>query len=238
MPRRYTQFFNHSNITDRFLEKKSEQRPKRNRFPFSPSFDRVGDNGFVNSCIFAAAMNIVQYVLAEHLAIVQTMHHLEADIASAGQRILAALKRGNKIFLAGNGGSAADAQHIAAEFTGRFERERRGLPAMALTTDTSALTAISNDYGFERVYSRQIEALADPGDIFIAISTSGNSPNILTAIEAAHFMQMEIIGLSGRDGGDMRGKCHDLIVIPSRSTARIQEMHILVGHIWCAMVDG
>lgn len=182
-------------------------------------------------------MTTVEYLLAEHLAVAQTMHHLAADIEQAGQCIAAALRRGNKVLLCGNGGSAADAQHIAAELTGRFEVMRRAYPAIALTTDTSALTAIGNDYGFEKIFARQVEALGEPGDVLIAISTSGNSPNILAAMAAATQLQMEVIGLVGRDGGAMRSLCNLSVVIRVKSTARIQEMHILVGHIWCAMVD-
>lgn len=144
---------------------------------------------------------------------------------------------GKKLLIAGNGGSAADAQHIAAEFTGRYVKERKALPAIALSTDTSALTAISNDYGFEQVFARQVEALAQPGDLFLAISTSGNSANILRAIESAKKMNCKVLGLSGRDGGKMKDLCDLNIVIPSEITARIQEMHMLIGHIFCKAVD-
>ncbi len=144
---------------------------------------------------------------------------------------------GAKVLLAGNGGSAADAQHIAAELVGRFVKQRKALPAIALTVDTSALTAISNDYGYEMVFQRQIEAFARPSDLFIAISTSGNSPNILRALEAAKEMGCKTLGLSGRDGGLMNDLCDLNIVIPENNTARIQEMHILIGHILCNAVD-
>lgn len=144
---------------------------------------------------------------------------------------------GKKLLIAGNGGSAADAQHIAAEFTGRYVKERKALPAIALSTDTSALTAISNDYGFEQVFARQVEALAQPGDLFLAISTSGNSANILKAIESAKKMNCKVLGLSGRDGGKMNALCDLNIVVPSDITARIQEMHMLIGHIFCKAVD-
>ncbi|WP_316749816.1 D-sedoheptulose 7-phosphate isomerase [Pedobacter gandavensis] len=144
---------------------------------------------------------------------------------------------GGKVLLAGNGGSAADAQHIAAELTGRFVKERKALPAIALTVDTSALTAISNDYGYERVFARQIEAFAQPKDLFIAISTSGNSPNILSALRTAKELGCTTIGLSGRTGGSMNDLCDLNIVIPEENTARIQEMHILIGHILCKAVD-
>jgi len=144
---------------------------------------------------------------------------------------------GGKVLIAGNGGSAADAQHIAAELTGRYVKDRKALPAIALTVDTSALTAISNDYGFERVFARQVEAFARPGDLFIAISTSGNSPNIIHALHTARELGCKIIGLSGRDGGQMNNLCDLNIIIPDAVTARIQEMHILIGHIFCKAVD-
>ncbi len=144
---------------------------------------------------------------------------------------------GNKLLIAGNGGSAADAQHIAAEFTGRFVKERKPLPAIALSTDTSALTAIGNDYGFEQVFARQLEALAQPGDLFLAISTSGNSGNVLQALASAKKMDCKTLGLSGRDGGKMNELCDLNIVIPSDITARIQEMHMLIGHVFCKAVD-
>ncbi|KIO78736.1 phosphoheptose isomerase [Pedobacter lusitanus] len=144
---------------------------------------------------------------------------------------------GGKILVAGNGGSAADAQHIAAELTGRYVKERKALPAIALTVDTSALTAISNDYGFERVFARQLEAFAGPDDLFIAISTSGNSPNIIQALHTARELGCKTIGLSGRDGGQMNNLCDLNIIVPDDVTARIQEMHILIGHIFCKAVD-
>jgi D-sedoheptulose 7-phosphate isomerase len=151
--------------------------------------------------------------------------------------VIDVLQSGGKVLIAGNGGSAADAQHIAAELTGRYVKERIGLPAIALTVDTSALTAISNDYGFAKVYSRQLSALARPEDLFIAISTSGNSANIIDALELAKTIKCKTLGLSGRDGGKMNDLCDLNIVIPSDTTARIQEMHILIGHIFCKAVD-
>ena len=162
---------------------------------------------------------------------------LSGDIEAACEMIASVIKNGNKVLLAGNGGSAADAQHIAAELTGRFVKERRALPGIALTVDTSALTAIANDYGYDVVFSRQIEALAQPGDLFIGISTSGNSQGILNAFDAAKKMGCKTLGLSGRDGGKMTGRCDLNIVVPSQITARIQEMHILIGHILCKAVD-
>ncbi len=159
------------------------------------------------------------------------------DVEKASRIAIETLKNGNKILLCGNGGSAADAQHIAAELTGRYKSERRGLPGIALTTDTSALTAISNDYGYEKVFDRQVEALANKGDLLIAISTSGNSLNILSAFKTAKELGCQTIGLSGRDGGLMSDACDLNIIIPSDDTPRIQEMHILIGHTICQAID-
>ncbi|REJ78512.1 MAG: D-glycero-beta-D-manno-heptose 1-phosphate adenylyltransferase [Acidobacteria bacterium] len=151
--------------------------------------------------------------------------------------ILRSISDGNKVLICGNGGSAADAQHIAAEFVGRYETERKALPAVALTTDTSALTALSNDYGFEKVFKRQVEALATAGDVLIAISTSGNSPNVIAAMMKAREMSCSIVGLTGAGGGKFASLCDACVMIPSERTARIQEGHIAVGHIWCEFVD-
>lgn len=159
------------------------------------------------------------------------------EIYTVGKKIIAAYKKGNKTLLAGNGGSAADAQHIAAEFVSRFYFDRPGLPSIALTTDTSILTAIGNDYGYEKLFRRQLEANGVPGDIFIGISTSGNSPNIIKALEICKERDILAIGLSGRSGGKMAELCDHCLKMPSMSTPRIQECHILVGHILCAMVE-
>jgi D-sedoheptulose 7-phosphate isomerase len=162
---------------------------------------------------------------------------LAGDIETACTMITTAIKNGHKVLLAGNGGSAADAQHIAAELSGRFVKDRKALPGIALTTDTSALTSIANDYGYEHVFSRQLEALATAGDLFIGISTSGNSQGILNAFASAREIGCKTLGLSGRDGGKMNGICDLNVVVPSDVTARIQEMHILMGHILCKAVD-
>ena len=176
--------------------------------------------------------------LKDHQQLIQkVIELLEGDIAAGCEMIASAIKNGHKVLLAGNGGSAADAQHIAAELSGRFVKERKALPGIALTVDTSALTAIANDYGYNHVFSRQVEALAQPGDLFIGISTSGNSQGILNAFEAATNAGCKTLGLSGRDGGKMNGICDLVIVVPSQVTARIQEMHILIGHILCKAVD-
>jgi D-sedoheptulose 7-phosphate isomerase len=158
-------------------------------------------------------------------------------IESCGNIIVEALKNGNKILLCGNGGSAGDAQHIATEITGRFEAERRGLPAIALTTDTSAITAIANDFGFERIFSRQVEALAKEGDVLIGITTSGNSPNIIAAVMEARNIGCKTIGLTGEKGKKIASLCDASVLVPSGRTARIQEAHITIGHLWCEMVD-
>lgn len=186
-------------------------------------------------------MDTSQYILDEfsaHQDVLQkTLEVLENTIKDAGELIVATLQAGNKILLFGNGGSAADAQHIATELTGRYKTERRGLPAIALTTDTSALTAIGNDYGFDRIFDRQVEAIGRPGDLLIGISTSGNSRNVLRALAYGKDHSMNTLGFSGRNGGEMINLCDINLIIPSDDTARIQEMHILVGHILCGIVD-
>jgi D-sedoheptulose 7-phosphate isomerase len=158
-------------------------------------------------------------------------------IRQAAELMYRCVKEGNKILFFGNGGSASDSQHMAAEFVGRYERERRGLPAIALTTDTSILTAVGNDYGFETVFRRQIEALGKKGDVAFGISTSGNSPNVLLGIQKAKELGLSTIVLSGRDGGKMKGLADISIVIPTQKTSRIQECHIMIGHILCERID-
>lgn len=161
-------------------------------------------------------------------------------IERASEHLLKGLRCRNKVLSCGNGGSAADAQHFASELVNRFERERPGLPAIALTTDTSALTSIANDYHYEFVFSRQVQALGNPGDILLAISTSGNSASIVRAIEAAHTHGMRIIALTGRDGGKIAPLLteHDVeIRVPANNTARIQEVHLLVIHCLCDLLD-
>ncbi len=161
-------------------------------------------------------------------------------IARAAQMIVGQLLQDGKILACGNGGSAADAQHFAAEMINRFERERPGLPAIALTTDSSTLTSIANDFHFDEVFSRQIRALGQPGDLLLAITTSGHSPNLAAAVDAAHDKEMLVVALTGRDGGEVADRLHpgDLeIRVPAESTARIQEVHILVIHCLCDLVD-
>jgi len=165
---------------------------------------------------------------------------LSRPIADAAQALLACVTSGGKILACGNGGSAADAQHFAAELVGRFERERPELAAIALTTDTSILTAVANDYGFNAIFSRQVRALGQAGDVLLAISTSGNSPNVLAAIEAAHEREMVVVGLSGRSGGKMAQALRDTdvhVCVPHDRTSRIQEVHLLTLHCLCDAVD-
>ena len=167
----------------------------------------------------------------------KTIEVMIPEIEEASKIVIDTLKSGNKVLLCGNGGSASDAQHISAELTGRYKTERKALSAIALNTDSSAMTAISNDYGYDRVFDRQVEALARDGDLLIAISTSGNSMNILSALAVAKLLGCRTIGLSGKDGGDMNRLSHLNLVVPSDDTPRIQEMHILIGHIICQAVD-
>ena len=157
-------------------------------------------------------------------------------VARVARTMAVCLARGGKILLCGNGGSAADAQHLAAEFVNRFQIERPPLPALALTTDTSALTAIGNDYGFEKVFAKQVQALAGPGDVVVGISTSGNSPNVLAALRAARDKGCVTVGLAGRNGAIVP-LCDYALLVPSDRTAHIQEVHATIGHLLCKLVD-
>lgn len=159
------------------------------------------------------------------------------QILKIGGLMIDALKLGKHILVAGNGGSAADAQHFAAELAGKFEKVRKGLPALALTTNTSNITAIGNDFSFDQIFSRQIDALGRPGDVFVGISTSGNSKNIMYAMQTSKKKGLNTIGLLGNQGGAIKDLCNISLIIPSQSTARIQECHILVIHILSAMID-
>lgn len=162
---------------------------------------------------------------------------IASDIEKAISACKACIASGRKILFIGNGGSAADAQHLAAEFVGRYEKNRPPLPAIALTTDTSALTCIANDYDFASVFDRQVEALTEEGDILIAISTSGNSPNVLQAIKKAKFKKATVIGFTGKGGGQMSSECDICLTVPSNKTSHIQEAHIAIGHMICEAVD-
>jgi len=162
---------------------------------------------------------------------------LRTQILEAVATCVASLRAGNKILFCGNGGSAADAQHWAGELVSRFYFDRPGLSAVALTPDTSILTAIGNDYGYERVFSRQVEAIGTPGDVLVAISTSGKSPNILAAIAAARAKSIKVIGFSGATGGAMKGDCDLCFCVPCADTPRIQEGHEFIGHVLCALIE-
>jgi D-sedoheptulose 7-phosphate isomerase len=178
--------------------------------------------------------------LAGHVALFEEMDGLAAVVREAGNEMARALEIEGKVFFCGNGGSAADAQHMAAELTGRFVRERRPLAGIALTTDTSAITAIANDYGYERVFARQLEALATIDDCLVVLSTSGNSPSVIEAARSARNidgMGIPVIGLLGRTGGNVRALCTTAICVPSDVTARIQEAHGFIGHALCAHVE-
>jgi len=159
-------------------------------------------------------------------------------ILSQGNHMADCLTSGGKILICGNGGSAADAQHFAAELSGRYVRERRALAGVALTTDTSALTAIGNDYGFDKIFARQLEALGRAGDLFVGISTSGNSENIVQAVKTAQSLGIRTLGLLGRDGGRLKSLMDDCLIVSSDITARIQEIHIMIVHFWCEILDG
>ena len=172
-----------------------------------------------------------------HIKVANAMTNLVPSIEIAANSAIQTLKNGGKILICGNGGSAADSQHIAAELTGRYKRERKGLAAIALTTDTSALSAIGNDYGYEFVFSRQLEALAKEGDLLWGISTSGKSANVVNALKLAKEMGCKTLGFSGRDGGVMKELCDILLISPSDDTARIQEMHLLMAHIICDLIE-
>jgi D-sedoheptulose 7-phosphate isomerase len=175
--------------------------------------------------------------LAEHQALFNTLAPLQEGVARIAQRWAQALRAGGKIMLCGNGGSAADSQHIAAELTGRFLGERRPLAGLALSTDSSALTCIGNDYGFDAIFERQVVGLGRAGDVLVLISTSGKSANVLRAAQAARDMGITTIGLLGRDGGPLLALCDDAVIVPSQVTARIQEAHIFIGHCWCTQVE-
>jgi D-sedoheptulose 7-phosphate isomerase len=175
--------------------------------------------------------------ISEHLAVIGAIRPLAPQLEAVARLMSECLSGGGKILWMGNGGSAADSQHLAAEFVGRFSRERRGLASIALTTDTSILTSVGNDYGFDKIFSRQIEALCQPGDIVVGISTSGNSPNVVDALRVAGARQAITVGFGGGDGGAMRAEVEHCLVVPSAVTARVQEAHILMGHILCDWVE-
>ena len=181
--------------------------------------------------------DIIQKEFDEHLKTVQELECISEQVAEAAAICIKSLKMGGKILLCGNGGSAADAQHIAAELVGRFKLLRKGLPAIALTSNSSNITSIGNDFGFNYIFERQVEAFAQKNDVLIAISTSGNSENIINAIKSASNSSCKTIGFTGQEGGLMNQMCDLTIAAPSKNTPRIQEIHIIIGHIICHLID-
>jgi len=185
-------------------------------------------------------MKYVEYLKGEHsahMAMFNALEPLFPLISDVGIAMQDTIKKGGKILLMGNGGSAADSQHIAAEIVGRFKKERKGMPAIALTTDTSILTSVGNDYGYDYIFARQIEALCRPEDMVIGITTSGNSANVVRAMEAAKEIGAATVGLTGGTGGKLNALCSYNIVVPSSVTARIQEAHIFIGHSLCEILE-
>ena len=182
---------------------------------------------------------IIEQRLADHLEVLQKLmdSDLPEKLETCAKYVEKALAEGHKVLFCGNGGSAADSQHLTAEFVGRFQKERKGLPAIALTVDTSILTAVANDYGYDTVFARQVQALGEPGDVLVGISTSGNSKNVLLAVEEAKAKGITCIGMTAEGGGKMAAACDICLAVPAKVTARAQEMHILMGHILCELVD-
>jgi D-sedoheptulose 7-phosphate isomerase len=182
--------------------------------------------------------SVIESEFNAHLKTTQaTMSAISVQLEMAVNLCTNSLNNGGKILIFGNGGSAADAQHIAAELVGRYKIERQGLAAIALTTDTSALTSIGNDYGYEFIFSRQVEALANKNDVIIGISTGGSSVNVINGLQVAKDLDCQLIGLSGRSGGEMNALCDVNLVVPDKDTPRIQEMHILIGHTLCHLIE-
>jgi D-sedoheptulose 7-phosphate isomerase len=181
--------------------------------------------------------NTIKNEFNAHIQAANSLHDLTNTVSESAQICINCFKNDGKILIFGNGGSAADAQHIAAEMVGRYKVERRGLPAIALTTDTSALTSIGNDYGYDYVFARQVEALANKEDVLIGISTSGRSANVINALKLSKEIGCKTIGLSGRDGGEMNKLCTVNVVVSNQDTPRIQELHIVIGHTICQLID-
>ena len=182
--------------------------------------------------------SIIKHEFSEHIKVtVETIKSIGEPIEIAAKICIDSLKKGGKILIIGNGGSAADAQHIAAEIVGRYKAERKGLSAIALTTDTSVITSIANDYGYLHVFDRQVEALANEGDVVIGISTGGSSANVISALRLANDLGCKTIGFSGRDGGEFNTLCDVNLIAIAEDTPRIQEMHILIGHTLCHLIE-
>ena len=176
-------------------------------------------------------------LLQEHQSVFHELHRQQVLVGQIGRQLAAVLRAGHTLFFFGNGGSAADSQHLAAELSGRFQRERRPLAAVALTTDSSVLTCVANDYGYDEVFARQVAALGRPGDCAIGISTSGKSRSVLRALAVARAAGLFTVGLTGRDGGYMPSFCDLCLVVPHEDTARIQEAHLFIGHVLCAQIE-
>lgn len=181
--------------------------------------------------------SVFEQAISDHIAVIHSIRQQQPILERIASEMANAIAAGNKVLWCGNGGSAADSQHLAAELMGRFRRERKALASIALTTDTSILTAIGNDYGFERVFQRQVEALCAPGDVVVGISTSGNSQNVCAALETARTMGAFTVALTGASGGVMRGIAAATLCVASKDTARIQEGHILCGHMLCDWIE-
>jgi D-sedoheptulose 7-phosphate isomerase len=179
---------------------------------------------------FSTSIKELQQVLEHSIA-------LAPAVESAGQAIISSIQNGGKLMTCGNGGSAADALHLAEELVGRYSRDRRALPGLCLNSDATAITCICNDYGYDQVFSRAVQALGKPADVLVGFTTSGNSANVLAAFQAAHELGITTVLLSGKDGGKARGTCHHEIIVPSANTARIQEVHTLVLHQWLEVID-
>lgn len=215
--------------------------PLKEGFSSSKIVEKIQNSGiFPNELknLERVSNNSIEKSLNEHLEVINNLVRQEQpNIEKCAQIIFETFKNGKKILICGNGGSAADAQHLAAEFVGRYETERKALAAIALTTDTSALTALANDYDFERIFSRQVEALARKGDLLIAISTSGNSPNVNAAVMTARQIGCQTLGMTGSGGKKLASLCDECLLIPATRTSRIQEAHILIAHIWCEIID-
>ena len=200
-------------------------------------FESSGSEG--EGAMFSSidAANVFGRAIAEHLSVVRQVESQQAELETIARAMTATLRAGGKILWCGNGGSAGDSQHLAAELVGRFRRERKGLASVALTTDSSMLTSIANDYGFEAVFSRQIDALGAKGDLLVGISTSGNSRNVVAAMEVARVQGLTTVAFTGAGGGKMAALADHLFAVASKDTARIQEAHILAGHMICDWLE-
>lgn len=180
---------------------------------------------------------LFEKAVTDHLAVISRLSEMYPEIEQVAKMMRNCINSNGKILWMGNGGSAADSQHFAAEIVGRFKRERSGMPSIALTTDTSVITSVANDYGFEHIYSRQVEALGKPGDVLVGITTSGNSGNVVAAIHAGKKAGLVTVGMLGNGGGKMQTLCDFALTVPSADTARVQEAHILIGHILCELIE-